>query len=187
MKALAILAIAAGSLTLMSTASADKYGDLVAQGFRWSSVHGAYACVSEDDVRRMVNNPSDEVILKMVEQVKAYFLTTGALVQVIEEDPHSGFSKVRVAGITVELWTLTKFLSRHPIKDIYGVVETPETSGLIPTAAMGVNAGPTPPGEFNPSPSPGTSGLPSASPTPGMAPLEGPSPTPSERPTPAPD
>jgi len=187
MKALAILAIAAGSLTLMSTASADKYGDLVAQGFRWSSVHGAYACVSEDDVRRMVNNPSDEVILKMVQQVKAYFLTTGALVQVIEEDPHSGFSKVRVAGITVELWTLTKFLSRHPIKDIYGVVETPETSGLIPTAGMGVNAGPTPPGEFNPSPSPGTSGLPGASPTPGMGPFEGTSPTPSESPTPAPD
>ena len=171
MKALAILAIAAGSLTLMSTASADKYGDLVAQGFRWSSVHGPYACVSKDDVRRMVNNPSDKVILKMVEQVKAYFLTTGALVQVIEEDPHSGLSKVRVAGITVELWTLTKFLSRYPIKDIYGV---------IPTAGMGVNASPTPPGEFNPFPSPGTGGLPGARPTPGMGPLEGTSPTPSE-------
>ena len=177
MKALTILAIAA-SLTLTSTASADKYGDLVAQGFRWANISGPYACVSKDDVRRMVNNRSDKVILKMVEQVKAYFLTTGALVQVIEEDPHSGLSKVRIAGITVELWTLTKFLSKQPIKDVYGVVETPETSGLIPTAAMGVNAGPTPPGEFNPSPSPGTSPLPDVSPLPGI------SPTPSESPTP---
>jgi hypothetical protein len=126
----------------------------------------------------MVNNPSDEVLLKMIEQVKAYFLTTGALVQVVEEDPHSSLSKIHLAGVTVELWTLTTFLSRRPIKDIYGVVETPETSGLIPTAAMGVNAGPTPPGEFNPSPSPGTSPLPDVSPLPGI------SPTPSESPTP---
>ena len=74
MKALAILAIAA-SLTLTSTASADKYGDLVAQGFRWANISGPYACVSKDDVRRMVNTRSDELKLKMVEQVKAYFLT----------------------------------------------------------------------------------------------------------------
>ena len=178
MKALTILAMAAASVTLTPTASADKYSDLVAQGFRWSNTNGPYACVSKDDVRRMVNNPSDEVLLKMIEQVKTYFLTTGALVQVVEEDPHSGLSKVHLAGVTVELWTLTTFLSRRPIKDIYGVVETPETSGLIPTAAMGVNAGPTPPGEFNPSPSPGTSPLPDVSPLPGI------SPTPSESPTP---
>jgi hypothetical protein len=186
MKTVAILAIAAGFLTLTSTASTDKYGDLVAQGFRWSSVHGLYACLSKDDVRLMLNNPSDKLLLKMIEQVKAYFLTTGALVQVTEEDPHLGLSKIRVAGITVELWTLTKFLSRHPIKDIYGVVETPETSGLIPTAAMGVNAGPTPLGEFNPSLTPGTSALPGPSPIPGIGPLEGTSPTPAESPSPTP-
>ena len=51
--------------------------------------------------------------------------------------------------------TPSAILSPHPIKEIYGVVETPETSGLIPTAAMGVNAGPKPPGEFNPSSSSG--------------------------------
>jgi hypothetical protein len=116
MKTLAILAIAAGFLTLTSTASTDKYGDLLAQGFRWSSVHGLYACVSKDDVRLMLNNPSDKLLLKMVEQVKAYFLTTGALVQVTEEDPHLGLSKIRVAGITVELWTLTKFSQQAPHK-----------------------------------------------------------------------
>lgn len=196
MKALTVLVIAAASVTLTSTALADKYRDLVAQGFRWSNINGLYACVSKDDVRRVVNNRSDEVMLKLVEQVKAYFLTTGALVQVIEEDPQSGLSKVRIAGITVELWTLTKFLSEQPIKDIYGVFETPETSGLIPTAGMGVSAGPTPPGEFNPSPSPGTNPLPGMSPLPSMSPLPdvnplpgvnpvpSTSPTPSESPTP---
>jgi hypothetical protein len=180
MKALLILAIAAAVVSLTPTASADKYSDLAAQDFRWSNAHGPYACVSQDDVRRMVNNPSDEVMLKMVEQVKAYFLTTGALVQVIEEDPHAGLSKVRLAGVTVELWTLTKFLSRHPIKDIYGVVETPETSGLIPTARTMVDTGPTPPGDFNLSPSPG------ASPLPGMSQLPRTGPTPAESPTPTP-
>jgi hypothetical protein len=194
-KTVAILAIAAGFLALTSTASTDKYGDLVAKGFRWSRVHGLYACVSKDDVPLMLNNPSDKLLLKMVEQVKAYFLTTGALVQATEEDPHLGLSKIRVPGITVELWTSTKFLSSYPIKDICGVVETPETSGLIPAAAIGVNAGPTPLGEFNPSPTRGTSAVPGPSPIPGVGPLEGtsptpagsPSPTPGENPSPTPD
>jgi hypothetical protein len=178
MKALAILAMAAAAVTLTSTASADKYDDHVAQGFRWANVSGLYACVSKDDVRRMVDNRSDEVALKMVEQVKAYFLTPGALVQVIEEDPHSGLSKIRMAGVTVDLWTLTNFLSKYPIKDTYGVVETPETSGLIPTAGTGIDAGPSPPGEFNPSPG--------MSPLPEMSPVPATSPTPGETRTPTP-
>jgi hypothetical protein len=32
----------------------------------------------------------------------------------------------------MDLWTFSKFLSRHPIKDAYAAIETPETSGLIP-------------------------------------------------------
>ena len=35
----------------------------------------------------------------MVEQVKAYFLIPGTIVQVTEEDPGSGLSKIRMAGI----------------------------------------------------------------------------------------
>ena len=177
MKARAILAMTAAVVILTSTASADKYSDLVAQGFRWSNTNGPYACVSKDDVQRMISNRSDEFTLKMVEQVKAYFLTPGALVQVIEEDAHSGLSKVRVAGITVDLWTLTKFLSRRPVKDTYGVVETPETSGLIPTAKTGVDAGPTPPNIFSASPSPGMSPIPEMSPIPGTSPTPGETPT----------
>jgi hypothetical protein len=162
MRARTILAVATAAITLMSTALGDKYGDLVAKGYRWATVDGLYACVSKDDVRRVVNNPSDEVDLRMGEQVKAYFLTPGTIVQVIEEDSGSGLSKIRMAGITVDLWTLTRFLSKHAIKDTYGVVETPETSGLIPTATSAIDAGPTP--------MPGFSPVPDMSPTPGASP-----------------
>ena len=176
MKARTILAVAASAITLTSSALGDKYSDLVAKGYRWSIVDGLYACVSKDDVRRVVNNPSspagDEVALKLVEQVKAYYLIPGAIVQVTEEDPSSGLSKIRIAGITVDLWTLTRFLSKHVVKDTYGVFETPETSGLIPTAASAIDAGPTP--------------MPDFSPIPDMSPIPGVSPTPGTSPTPAP-
>jgi hypothetical protein len=66
------------------------------------------------------------------------------IVQVTEEDQGSRMSKIRMAGITVDLWTLTRFLSKHAIKDTYEVIETPETSGLIPTATTAIDAGPTP-------------------------------------------
>jgi hypothetical protein len=176
MKARTILAVAAAAITLSSSASGDKFSDLVAKGFRWATADGLYACVSKDDVRRMVNNHSDEVDLQMIEQVKAYFLTPGTIVQVTEEDPGAGLSKIRMAGITADLWTLTRFLSKHAVKDTYGVVETPETSGLIPTAATVIDAGPTPLPAF--SPLPGMSPLPDMSPMPGMSPTPGTSPTP---------
>ena len=174
MKRRTILAVAAAAITLTSGALGDEISDLVAKGYRWVTADGLYACVSKDDVRRMVNNPSspagDEVELKMVEQVKAYFLIPGTIVQVTENDPSSGLSKIRMAGITVDLWTLTRFLSKDAVKDTYGVVETPETSGLIPTAASAIDAGPTPTSDFSPmsdmSPVPGVSPTPGTSPTP---------------------
>jgi hypothetical protein len=112
--------------------------------------------------------------------VKAYYLTPGTIVQVTEVDPHSGTSKIRMAGITVDLWTLSSFLSKHPIKDTYGVIETPETSGLIPSASTVLDAGPTPSPAFTPipgtSPDAGASPSPNASPSP--SPNDSPSPTP---------
>jgi hypothetical protein len=168
MKARTIVAVAAAAITLTSSALGDKYSDLVAKGYRWSTVDGLYAWVSKDDVRRTVNNPTspagDEVMLKMIEQVKAFFLTPGTIVQVTEEDPSSGLSKIRMAGITVDLWTLTRFLSKHAVKDTYGVIETPETSGLIPTATSAIDTGRTPVPDFSPisdmSPPPGASPTP---------------------------
>src|ERR1700751_1937347 len=170
MKARTIFAVAAAAITLTSSALGDEYSDLVAKGYRWATADGLYACVSKDDVRRMVNNPTspagDEVALKMVEQVKAYYLIPGAIVQVIEDDPSSGLSKIRMAGITVDLWTPTRFLSKHAVKDTYGVIETPETSGLIPEATSAIDAGPSPTPDFGAIP--GSSPPPATSPpTPG--------------------
>src|SRR6202048_4736784 len=177
MKRRTILAVAAAAMTLTSGARGDEYSDLVAKGYRWVTADGLYACVSKDDVRRMVNNPSspagDEVALKMVEEVKAYYLIPGTIAQVIEDDPSSGLSEIRMAGITVDLWTLTRFLTKHAVKDTYGVVETPEASGLIPTAASANDAGPTREVGFSPvpatSPRPGTSPVPDTSPSPGTS------------------
>jgi hypothetical protein len=179
MKAPILLAMAAAIMTLTSTASANKYDDLAAKGYRWANADGPYACVAKEDVRKMAGNPGDAVELKMIEQVKAYYLTPGTIVQVTDEDPHSGTSKIRLAGITVDLWTLTSFLSKHPIKDTYGVIETPDTSGLIPSASPVLDAGPTPAPDFSP--------IPSASATVSPTPDANASPTPeaSASPTPA--
>jgi len=151
-----ILAVVAAAITLTSGAPGDEYSDLAAEGYRWVTADGLYACVSKDDVRRMVNNPSspagDEVALKMVEEVKAYYLIPGTIVQVIEDDSSSGLSEIRMAGITVDLWTLTRFLTEQAVKDTYGVIETPATSGLIPTAVSVIDAGPTPSPDFGPIP-----------------------------------
>jgi hypothetical protein len=182
MKRRTILAVAAAAITLTSSALGDEYSDLVAKGYRWVTADGLYACVSKDDVRRMVHNPSspagDEVALEMVEQVKAYYLIPGTIVQVIEDDPSSGLSEIRMAGIIVDLWTLTRFLSERAVKDTYGVIETPANSGLIPTAATVIDAGPMPAPDFGPTPD--------MSPIPTMNPIPGVSPTPWVSPTPTP-
>ena len=182
MKRHTIFAVAAAAITLTSGALGDEYRDLVAEGYRWVTADGLYACVSKDDVRQMVNNPSspagDEVALKMVEEVKAYYLIPGTIVQVVENDASSGLSEIRMAGITVDLWTLTRFLTEHAVKDTYGVIETPVTSGLIPTAASVIDAGPMPTPDF--SPVPGMSSIPN------MSPIAGGSPTPGVSPGPTP-
>jgi hypothetical protein len=170
MKASILLAVAAAAVTLTSTAAADKYDELTAKGYRWATADGPYACVAKEDVHRMANNPGDSVVLKMVEQVKVFYLTPGTIVQVTEQDAHAGVSKIRMAGITVDLWTLTSFLTKRPIKDTYGVVETPETSGLIPSASPVLDAGPSPTPDFSSLPSSSASPSPSTSPSPAATP-----------------
>jgi hypothetical protein len=71
--------------------------------------------------------------LHMVEQLRAYYLIPGGIVRVVQQDPASGMSAIHSAGIVTDLWTLTIFLSRRPIKNTYDEIETPETSGLIRT------------------------------------------------------
>ena len=57
-----------------------------------------------------------------------------------QQDAASGMSQIHRSEIDTDLWTLTKFLSRHPIKNTYGEIETPETSNLIRTETMGEDA-----------------------------------------------
>ena len=96
------------------------------QGYRWVAVDGPYGCPSKADLQQMIAKyRTDKTELEMVEQLRAYYLIPGTMVQVLQEDAASGTSKVRVAGIVRDLWTLTKFLTRRPMKDPYGVIETP--------------------------------------------------------------
>ena len=179
MKRPIVLAAAVAAGTIASTALGGKYDDLTAKGFRWAIADGPYAAVSKDDAHVVADHLAEHVLLQMVEQVKVFYLTPGTIVQVTEEDPRTGTSKIRMAKITSDLWTLTRFLSKHPVKDTYGVIETPENSGLIPTSTTGIDVGPTPTPSFGPSATPGTSPGPEMSPAPSVSPV------PSESPTPA--
>ena len=67
----------------------------------------------------------------MVEEGRAYYLIPGTLVRGTRDDQANGMSEILLEGITRPLWTYNKFLTARPIRDIYGIVETPGTAGLI--------------------------------------------------------
>jgi hypothetical protein len=113
-----ILLGAAVTVGLVSAGLAANYDELIRQGYRWVTDDGPLACVSKDDLRQMVEKPSDGLTLKMVEEVRAYYLIRGSVVRVVTEEPSSGLSQINIPGITQNLWTLTKFLTKQPIKDI---------------------------------------------------------------------
>jgi hypothetical protein len=136
MMKLAISVMTAISLSLTSTALADHYNDLVFQGYRWVTADGPYICHAEEDVRQLVAHRTDATELHAVENVHCHYLIPGTVVQVIKEDPAKGMSQIWVGGITTPLWTYTRFLSKHPVRDTYGNIEMPEESGLTPKAQM---------------------------------------------------
>ena len=152
-----ILGCAALAVGLTCTGIAADYKDLVAEGYRWVTVDGPFACTTEPEVQRITNHRSDATELQMVEDLQAYYLIPGTLVQVVRNDPETGMSEIQLGGITRPLWTYTSFLSTRPIDDTYGVIETPENSGLIPSADAGLSQ--LPPEE------------PAAMPTPGPSPI----------------
>ena len=133
--------VTAVSLGLTCTAFADNYSDLAAQGYRWATVDGPYACTTERDVQRIAGHRNDLTGLHMVENIRCYYLIPGTIVQVIKEDPARGMSEMRLGSITRSLWTYSRFLSKHPVRDTYGVIETPENSGLIPTGDTAIAPG----------------------------------------------
>ena len=132
MKLLTILLAPIAAVGMASIALARDYQDLVAEGYRWVTIDGPYGCPAKDDLQQIVKKPTDETELQMIKQHRAYYLLRGDIVKLIQEDPASGISRIHVAGITTDLWTPTKFLSKRPVENAFGVVETPETSGLVP-------------------------------------------------------
>jgi hypothetical protein len=139
---IAILAVAVVGLGFIGSALADDLPqigysqnipvkDLVAKGYRWVTVDGPFACATEQEVRKITSNRTDLVELQMVEDGRAYYLVPGTLVRVARDDQANGMSEILLGGITKTLWTYNKFLTARPIRDIYGIVETPDTAGLI--------------------------------------------------------
>src|ERR1700751_2935244 len=137
MKILRKLLLTIIAVGMVSTAVARNYDELVAAGYRWATTDGPYACPSKDDLRDIIQNRTDEKGLHMVGELRVYYLIRGAIVKVLQEDTHSGMTQIQTVGIPTHLWTLGKFLSKHPIKDAYAVIETPESAGLIPTDTLG--------------------------------------------------
>jgi hypothetical protein len=120
------LSVAVLTFGLTLAGLAANYDDFAANGYRWVTVDGPYGCPFRDDLQKIVKNRTDDLELQFIEQVRAYYLVRGALVKVVQEDAASGVSQIHTTGITKDLWTLTKFLSRRPIRDAYGTIESPE-------------------------------------------------------------
>lgn len=112
----------------------NNYSALAAQGYRWVAINGPYACITEQDAKRIAAHHTDATELQVVESIECYYLIPGSIVQLIKEDPVRGIAEIRLGSITRSLWTYSRFLSKRPVKDTYGVIETPESSGLIPAA-----------------------------------------------------
>ena len=127
-------AVAAG---LASTALADPYKELAAQGYRWVSVDGPYACRSKDDLRKITGHRTDD-ISRMVQELGVYYLIQGQIVQTDQEDVAAGMLQIHVPGHATKVWTMTRFLSREPIRDASGIFETPTTLNMMPKQQMGV-------------------------------------------------
>jgi hypothetical protein len=145
---LKILGVSAFAIALTSSAFAADYKKLADEGYRWVNVDGPYACTTELEVHQITGHRTDTTEMQMSQDLKAYYLIPGSIVQVLKNDSATKMSQIQIAGITQPLWTYTRFLSVRPIVDTYGDIETPENSGLIPTADTGVIgtqfAGPAP-------------------------------------------
>src|ERR1700746_2577183 len=92
------IVLAAAAVGLGSTASADPYKDLAAQGYRWVIVDGPYACPSKDDLREITRHHTDRIELEMIQDLPAYYLIRGVIVQVVQEDAASGMSEIQITG-----------------------------------------------------------------------------------------
>jgi hypothetical protein len=133
--ALAILVV----LGILPAALGDDYKGWAAQGYRWSLVSGLHAYRNKDDAK---NERSRRENKSVSEEVRyAYYLRPGKVVLIVATDAAGGLSKIRMGGISTDLWTPTKYLSAHPVKNSVGKIETPDMAGILPitspTPALG--------------------------------------------------
>jgi hypothetical protein len=117
--------ITAISISFSGSALATDYDALAAQGYRWVIANGPYACSKKENVERIVGHHTDETELDVVQNAACYYLIPGTIAKVISEDSARGISQIQLGNITVPLWTYSRFLSKSPVRDIYGVIETP--------------------------------------------------------------
>jgi hypothetical protein len=97
-------------------------------------VNGPYACFKEENVDRIVGHHTDATELDVVQNATCYYLIPGTIAKVISEDPARGVSQIQLGNITIPLWTYSRFLSKSPVRDTYGVIETPDAADPAPAA-----------------------------------------------------
>jgi len=114
---------------LASTSLAADYSDWVAKGYRWSVVNGLYAYKTKEDAKNEGSRFAGMSLSEMIDH--AYFLRPGKLVLLVETDAAYGLSKIRMGGVTSDLWTPTKNLSTRPVIDTLGMIETPDMAGVL--------------------------------------------------------
>jgi hypothetical protein len=141
-KSLALFCLLAA--TTVTAATATDFKALADEGYRWVRVNGPYATPNKNDAAKLAGAKSASSDIELQDKTHAYFLLPGMLVFILETDSSSGLSRVRASGIVVDLWTETRYLSAQPLKDSYGVTETPDSSGLghlgSPTPSPSPNA-----------------------------------------------
>src|SRR5215469_5676847 len=133
---LAILVV----LGILPAALGDDLKGWVAQGYRWSVVSGLHAYRNKDDAK---NERSRRENKSVSEEVRyAYYLRPGKVVLVVATDAADGLSQIRMGGIASDLWTPTKYLSKSPVKNSVGKIETPGMSGIMPVTSPTPGLGP---------------------------------------------
>ena len=124
--------ITAISIDFAGSALATDYTALAAQGYRWVIVNGPYACFKQEDVERIVGHHTDATELDVVQNAACYYLIPGTIAKVVSEDPARGIAQIQLGNITLRVWTYSKYLSKSPIPDTYGVIETPDSADPAP-------------------------------------------------------
>jgi hypothetical protein len=130
MRLVITFSIAALLIGMQTTAfSSNNYNDLVGEGYRWVNVDGPYASKFEHDAQRLSKKPTRDAELRLLRADSAYYLIEGRIVRVLRTDRSTGMAKIQTARLVPTLWTSTKYLSKHAIRDAYSRIETPDTIG----------------------------------------------------------